>query len=106
MFDWLVTYNNVTLNIKFPETYPFDPPFIYIKSPIFTESSKYITNKGALCVEFLTSKYWIPIISIENLIIQIFVLIIDNAEIKELNENNYGEALESFKILTIGNDWI
>ncbi len=106
MFDWIVTHNNITLNIKFPNTYPFDPPFIYIKSPIFTESSKYITNKGALCFEFLTTKYWIPIISIENLIIQIYVLIIYNAEIKEYKENNYNDAIESFKTLTIGNGWI
>lgn len=105
IFDWLVTYEGVTINIKFSDTFPFTPPFVYIKKPIFTETSKYITNKGALCLEYLTEKHWLPIISIENLIIQVFSTIIDNNEIKKDGEYNYDEASESFKTLTIGNSW-
>lgn len=105
IFDWLVSYNGVTINIKFTENFPFVPPFVYIKNPIFTETSKYITNKGALCLEYLTEKHWLPIISIENLVIQIFSLIIEIGEIKQNDNYIYEDAVESFKTLSIGNSW-
>ena len=104
--NWKVITDKATLEIIFPELYPFEPPFIYIKNPIFMENSKYISNKGALCLEYLTPSLWSPTISIENLIVQIFGLIIDNAVKMSNGEYKINEAKDSFKNIVIGNGWI
>lgn len=105
--NWIVGYDRVKLHIKFPDTYPFQPPFVYLKSPVFVDLPKYITDKGALCIEYLTPSNWLPVISIENLVIQIYTLIVspalDNKHMDE--EYEYESAKLSYDTLAVGNGW-
>lgn len=103
---WNVSNNKATLEIIFPELYPFEPPFVYIKTPKFTPDSKYISNDGALCLEYLTPAIWSPTISIENLLVQIFSLIIEPANKLNDEENNWYYAKKSYEKIAIGNGWI
>ena len=103
---WHVSTKKATLEIIFPELYPFEPPFVYIKKPTFTPTSKYITKDGALCLEYLTPAIWSPTISIENLLVQIFSLIIEPANKLNDDENNWYHAKKSYEKLAIGNGWI
>ena len=103
---WNVSNNKATLEIIFPELYPFEPPFVYIKTPKYTPDSKYISNDGALCLEYLTPAIWSPTISIENLLVQIFSLIIEPANKLNDEENNWYYAKKSYEKIAIGNGWI
>ena len=104
--NWLVINEKATLEIVFPTLYPFEPPFIYIKSPIFTPDSKYISTKGALCLEYLTPSLWSPTISIESLIVQVYGLIIDRATKLSDGEYMIDQAKESFNNIAVGNGWV
>lgn len=103
---WQISNSKATIEIIFPELYPFEPPFVYIKKPLFTIESKYISSDGALCLETLTPAIWSPTISIENLIVQIFSLIIEPAIKLSDNEYDYTSAKKSYEKIAIGNGWI
>ena len=102
---WLVELEKAKLEIKFPDLYPFEPPFIFINSPIFTEDSKYITDKGSLCYEYLTPNNWLPAISIKNVILQIDYLIIHPGKILKKGIYDFETAKKSFDTLANGNGW-
>jgi ubiquitin-protein ligase len=107
---WMVTYDGVTINIKFPELFPFEPPFIYIVSPQFNNMAVNITKDGAICCEYLTKSNWLPAISIESIVVMIFSEIINPNLINIMNHsmNHYNEdnAIISYEKLAKGNGWI
>jgi hypothetical protein len=103
--DWIVHLDKAKLHIIFPETYPFNPPFIYIKEPIFTETSEYISKDGALCIEYLSPNNWMPSLSIKNLIFQIDTLIIQPGVILKTGIYNLDKAKESYNKMSIINQW-
>ncbi len=105
--NWLTTYNNVTLEIKFPDLYPFEPPFIFVAQPQFNSNSSNITKDGAICCEYLTKSNWLPSINMENLIVQIFSLIIEPNQTNIIaGSNTYSLAYESYAKLAKGNGWL
>jgi len=106
IMEWIVSNgNNVKLHITFPEDYPFSPPFIRILSPRFVDP-KYITSDGAICCEYLTKSNWLPTISIENLIIQIYTMIIDVNNNTIDGEYDMTKAIVSYDVLAKGCGWI
>lgn len=110
LLNWEVTYLGVTVCFKFPELFPFEPPFVYIVKPKFNISAQNITSDGAICSEYLTKSNWLPAISIECLIVQIFSLIIEPNIIYMINQSNdsYDEqlAIKSYEKLAKGNSWL
>jgi ubiquitin-protein ligase len=107
---WMVTYDGVTINIKFPELFPFEPPFIYIMSPQFNSMAVNITKDGAICCEYLTKSNWLPAISIESIVVMIFSEIIKPNIQHLVNDSTiqYDEmkAIISYEKLAKGNGWI
>lgn len=84
---------NITIEIKFNEQYPIQPPKVRMVKPAFKRMTGHITEGGGLCFELLTNQGWSPAISIECLIINIKTIISidgqleDNQElVKEYNE--------------------
>ncbi len=109
LLEWEVTWSGVTLSFKFPQLYPFEPPFVFVKSPRFSLEATNITSSGAICCEYLTKSNWLPAISIENLIVQIFSLIIEpNLPYiqTEPSEYAYSDAVKSYEKLAKGNGWL
>ncbi len=107
ILDWEVTWSGVTLAFKFPQLFPFEPPFVFVKLPKFKPDSTNITVDGAICCDHLTKSNWLPAISIENLIVQIFSLIIEPNLSNILNQGTYNEekAVQSYEKLAKGNGW-
>jgi ubiquitin-protein ligase len=107
---WLVTYDGVTINIKFPELFPFEPPFIYIISPQFNSMAVNITKDGAICCEYLTKSNWLPAISIESVVVMIFSEIIKPNIQHIVNDSTIQyddmKAIISYEKLAKGNGWI
>jgi len=106
--EWNVTWSGVTLTIKFPDLYPFEPPFVFISSPRFNTNATNITKSGAVCCEYLTKSNWLPVISIESLIIQIFSLIVEPNLSHTIPNTQYteSEAVNSYEKLAKGNGWM
>jgi ubiquitin-protein ligase len=67
----------IELEVRFPDSYPFSSPFIRVVSPRFMHLTGHITSAGALCLEILTEKGWMPTCSIESLITIIMSEIIE-----------------------------
>ncbi|BFZ01638.1 hypothetical protein BsWGS_04678 [Bradybaena similaris] len=61
--------DHILLNITFTDTFPFDPPFVRVVSPVV--SGGYVLEGGALCMELLTKKGWSSAYSVESVILQI-----------------------------------
>jgi ubiquitin-conjugating enzyme E2 Q len=79
----------ITLEIKFPDLYPIEPPFIRIISPRFKLLTGHITSGGSICLQALSKQGWIPTTNIESLIIQIKMALSDGgAIIDEINLGN------------------
>ena len=57
--------------MKFPEAYPFKPPFIRVISPRFAFHTGRVTVGGSICFELLTGSGWKPINSLEAIFLQI-----------------------------------
>jgi ubiquitin-conjugating enzyme E2 Q len=65
----------VELEMKFPEQYPFSPPFCRVTRPRFKRQTGFVMN-GALCMELLTSDGWNPVNDIESVIVSIRSLLV------------------------------
>ena len=59
----------VLLSFTFPEDFPFKPPFVRVISPVL--DGGFITKAGAVCLELLTPQGWFATYSIESIIIQL-----------------------------------
>ena len=67
----------IKLEMLFEDNFPYSPPFLRVISPIFKPQSGHITISGSICMELLCTGHWSPATSIESLIIQIKVLILE-----------------------------
>jgi ubiquitin-conjugating enzyme E2 Q len=67
--------NHVQLEMKFPNQYPFEPPFVRVVQPRFKRQTGFVMN-GALCMELLTKDGWNPINDIESVIVSIRSLLV------------------------------
>ncbi|XP_055643185.1 ubiquitin-conjugating enzyme E2 Q2-like [Toxorhynchites rutilus septentrionalis] len=61
--------DSIRLNIRFKESYPFEPPFVRIVYPHIVNG--FVLKGGALCMELLTDRGWSPAYSMEAVIVQI-----------------------------------
>uniref|UniRef100_A0A1I8ISW8 UBIQUITIN_CONJUGAT_2 domain-containing protein n=1 Tax=Macrostomum lignano TaxID=282301 RepID=A0A1I8ISW8_9PLAT len=59
----------ITLGFYFKDTFPFEPPFVRVISPVLNNG--YVLQGGAICMEVLTRQGWSSAYSIESLIMQI-----------------------------------
>jgi ubiquitin-conjugating enzyme E2 Q len=78
----------IILEIRFPEEYPFEPPFIRVLSPRFTLLTGHITSGGSICMEALSKQSWVPATTMESLIIQVKQALYEGGAI--INESNIG----------------
>lgn len=100
----------IELEVRFPENYPFSPPFIRVVSPRFMHLTGRITSGGSLCLEILTEKGWLPTCNIESLITIIISEIIEGGgridPIKFQIPYGYSEAKESFIRVGTSHGWV
>lgn len=86
---------DIELEMKFPDQYPFEPPFVRVVKPRFKRQTGFVMN-GALCMELLTKQGWNPVNDIESVIVSIrSLLVVGDGRLQaaaELTESRY-EAL-------------
>ncbi|KAI8737899.1 ubiquitin-conjugating enzyme E2 Q1 [Biomphalaria glabrata] len=93
--------DHILLNFTFKETFPFDPPFVRVISPVV--SGGYVLGGGAICMELLTKQGWSSAYSIESVILQIAATLVKGkARIQfgaTKNQYTLARAQQSFKSL-------
>lgn len=100
----------IEIEVKFPETYPFSPPFLRVIRPRFQHLTGHVTQAGAICMQILTEKYWDPACSMESLIITFKSEILEGEG--RLDPQRYNvpysesEARDSFVRVARGHGWI
>jgi len=101
----------IELEIRFPENYPFSPPFIRVISPRFMPLTGHIGgSSGAVCNEILSERHWVPTCSIESLITIIVSEIIEGNGRLDPNTYNipysYEEAKEGYLRIMKSHNWL
>jgi ubiquitin-protein ligase len=102
--------NQIKMELIFPTTYPFHPPFVHILNPRFKYQTGHITSEGAICMELLTPSGWTAVQSIESMLVQIKALIIEgDGRLDEQRWNqpySLEEAKKSFERVARGHGWL
>jgi ubiquitin-conjugating enzyme E2 Q len=66
---------SVVLELRFPPSYPMDPPFVRVIRPRFLEfhagGGGHVTLGGAICMELLTNSGWTAVTCMESLLLQV-----------------------------------
>lgn len=116
-FDWsaplqqdmkFLNVDFILLEVVFPSTYPFAPPFIRVIKPRFKFRTGHVTIGGSICMEILTNKAWSPANTIESLIISIRAqLIAGGARLDRTNRYEYSieEAKIAFNRMLREHEW-
>jgi ubiquitin-conjugating enzyme E2 Q len=86
---------SVVLEIRFGKDYPFSPPFVRVIRPRFLPfmngGGGHVTAGGAMCMELLTNSGWSAVSSIESVLLQVRMAIM-NTEPKPARLESQGKA--------------
>ncbi len=100
---------SIVLEIRFGKDYPFSPPFLRVIRPRFLPFASggggHVTAGGAMCMELLTNSGWSSVSTIESVLLQVRMAIM-NIEPKparlencsKAHQRDYGtaEAIDAF----------
>lgn len=122
---------SIVLEFRFGANFPFSPPFVRVVRPRFLPFSRggggHVTMGGAICSEMLTNSGWSAAMTIEKVILQIRLGLVDRerpARLETANRTNstndygIGEAVDAYQraarlhgwqipedLATIGGTW-
>jgi len=101
----------IELEIKFPDNYPFSPVFIRVVSPRFKQLTGHIiATSGAFCNELLTEQGWRPTYTVESVVISLMSEIIEGGGRIDPNMYNvpysYDEAKKDFVRVAKSHGWM
>jgi ubiquitin-conjugating enzyme E2 Q len=86
---------SVVLEIRFGKDYPFSPPFVRVIRPRFLPfmngGGGHVTAGGAMCMELLTNSGWSAVSSIESVLLQVRMAIM-NTDPKPARLESQGKA--------------
>lgn len=100
---------SIVLEVRFGKDYPHSPPFIRVIKPRFLPFTAggggHVTGGGAMCMELLTNSGWSAVSSIEGVLLQVRMAIMNLDPKPARLENNStasrrtygtGEAMEAY----------
>ena len=102
-------FTSIVLEIRFGKDYPMSPPFVRVIRPRFlpfmSGGGGHVTGGGAMCMELLTNNGWSAVSSIESVLLQVRIAIM-NFEPKparlesksKVQQRDYGtaEAMDAY----------
>jgi len=96
--------NKLQFIVYFTSSFPFEPPFVRVESPVFVQGSGHVLLGGGVCSQVLSDSGWLPTFKMDSLIRSLLVLI-DSGDPQihktERPSTYYGyseeEARESYK---------
>lgn len=63
--------DEVLLEAIFPKSFPTEPPFIRVITPMFNPRTAHVTINGAICIDVLTNAGWNPTVSFDSVMMAI-----------------------------------
>lgn len=110
---------SVVLEIRFGKDYPHSPPFVRVIRPRFLPfmngGGGHVTAGGAMCMELLTNSGWSAVSSIESVLLQVRMALMNleprpaRLEFKGMSrsQQDYGvyEAIEAYKRACAQHGW-
>jgi ubiquitin-conjugating enzyme E2 Q len=107
---------SIVLELRFPPQFPMDPPFVRVIRPRFLEFAHggggHVTSGGAMCLELLTQSGWLPTASIESVLLQVRMAILNPDPrparlLLNSSKTDYsvGEAVEAYKRVSVAHGW-
>jgi ubiquitin-conjugating enzyme E2 Q len=101
--------SSVVIEMRFPESFPFAPPFARVIRPKFLPfmngGGGHVTQGGSICMELLTGSGWSPALSIMNVLLNIRLAMCETGPAAQLDMRYYGKkATSAFPAGTIGAD--
>lgn len=100
----------IELEIRFPQNYPFGPPFIRVVRPRFVRLTGHVTSTGSFCNELLTEKGWSPTYTVEAIVISLMSELVEGDGRIDKNMYNvpysYEEAREGFIRVAKSHGWM
>lgn len=115
---------SIVLEIRFGKDFPHSPPFVRVVRPRFLPFMQggggHVTAGGAMCMELLTNTGWSAVSSIEGVLLQVRMAIMNlepkparlwnaGGNVKQMDSGlqNYGvrEAIEAYKRACMTHGW-
>ncbi|KAL4866898.1 hypothetical protein BDV12DRAFT_187098 [Aspergillus spectabilis] len=107
---------SLVLELRFPSLFPLSPPFIRIIRPRFIRFAEggggHITAGGAMCMQLLTNSGWLPSFSIESILLQVRLAIMNEiprpARLDSRHQGSdysVGEAIVEYKRVCTAHGW-
>lgn len=105
---------SLTLEMSFPDNYPFSPPFVRVVKPKLKKMTGNVSEHGAICHETLSSKHWAPACTVESLLVSIRSHIldgggrvdgVDNVDNEDDEKYTLDNAKESFSTMATRYRW-
>lgn len=88
---------SIVLELRFGKDFPVSPPFVRVIRPRFLPftvgGGGHVTGGGAMCMELLTNTGWSPVSSIESVLLQVRMAIM-NLEPKPARLETQGKHLQ------------
>ena len=111
--QWALEKNKpalVTVEVRFPLSYPSLPPFVRIITPRFAFHTGHITVGGSVCAEFLTTTGWKPSEMNMNYILRSLCGLLYAGQAKlehsfKQSEYSLSEAQEAFQRVASQHGW-
>ncbi|PYH44554.1 putative ubiquitin conjugating enzyme [Aspergillus saccharolyticus JOP 1030-1] len=97
----------VLVEIRFPSSFPFSPPFIRVVRPRFLPLAAggggHVTTGGAICMDLLTSSGWNAAYSLESILLEVRLALSSKdphparLDRQRTHDYSWGEAVEAYK---------
>ena len=100
---------SIVLEIRFGKAYPHSPPFIRVIRPRFLPFTMggggHVTGGGAMCMELLTNSGWSPVSTLESVLLQVRMALmnlepkparLENRSLGGQRDYGTGEAMEAY----------
>ena len=95
-----LNHPHVLLNLRFPDNFPFAPPFMRVVKPRI--DGGFVLDGGAICMELLTPSGWSSAYTVEAIVMQFAALVVKGkGRIDKKSKSDFSrrEAESSFKKL-------
>jgi len=101
--------SGIVLELRFPYTFPNDPPMVRVVRPRFEYRTGHVTTGGSLCAQFLAASGWTAQMPMESLLLSVRNLFIDgNAQVANQmppRDYEYKEARIAFERAVETHGW-
>lgn len=100
--------DHILMHLRFPDDYPFSPPFLRVITPRFAFRKGHVTLGGSVCMETLSNEGWNPMYRLEQIMVDVMATMISGeARLDLSNTTPYSEqeAVVAFNRMLQTHGW-